>query len=100
MQRQRYKGEPMRLMNFLINSSDRGDVMIMKAGGSPVFVTTGAATGITHVYPTTATGQNGAIVMGGQTQNFKKNNPSDTTFYAICDTAGTADVLVSFVDGE
>lgn len=76
------------------------NVIVNNAGSSPVFVTTGSATGITHVYPTTTTGQNGAIVMGGQTQNFKKNNPSDTTFYAICDTAGTADVLVSFVDGE
>lgn len=76
------------------------NVIVNNAGSSPVFVTTGAATGITHVYPTTATGQNGSIVLSSQTQTFKKNNPTDNTIYLICDTGGTADVLISFVDGE
>ena len=76
------------------------NVLVHNAGTSPVFVQTGAATGVTHVYPTTGTGQSGSIVLGGQSQVYKKNNPTDSTFYAICDTGLSADILISLVDGE
>lgn len=76
------------------------NVIISNVGASPIFCQTGPATGVTHVYPTTTTGQDGAPILSGQTQMYKKNNPTDNTFYVICDTGGTADVLVSFVDGE
>lgn len=80
-------------------STQSKNVIISNDGPHAVFCQTGPATGITHVYPTTTTGQDGAIVLSGQTQTYKKNNPTDNTFYAICDT-GTADVLISFVNGE
>jgi len=75
------------------------NIIFHNAGTSPVFVQTGVS-GLTIVYPTTSTGQNGSIVMGGQSQNYKKNNPTDTTVYAICDTGLSTDLLFSAVEGE
>lgn len=75
------------------------NIIITNNGPSAVFVQSGGV-GLTIVFPTTSTSQNGSVILAGQTQNFKKNNPTDSTLYTICDTSGTADVYFSSVDGE
>lgn len=75
------------------------NILIHNNGSNTVFVQTGAA-GLTLVFPTTSTGQDGAIILAGQSQVYEKNNPTDNTLYAICDTALSSDIFISLTNAE
>lgn len=65
---------------------------------NPAFVNSGSSS-ITVTFPTTGTGQNGAIIQPGQTFTYMKNNAADTHLGIIC-AAGTPTLYIQSADGE
>lgn len=73
--------------------------LILKNGGSnAVFVNSGPST-TTVVFPTSATGQNGAVILPGEIATYMKNNPADTHLATICDTGLSTTLYIQSGEG-
>jgi hypothetical protein len=73
-------------------------LILKNLGTNACFVNSGAATD-TIDYPTTTTGQNGALIAPGEMCTYSKNNDSDPALCCICDTGLTTTLSIQSVDG-
>jgi len=73
-------------------------IILKNAGSNAVFVNSGNST-TTVVFPTTTTGQNGAVILPGEISTYAKNNAADTHLATICDAGLTTTLYIQTGEG-
>lgn len=82
-----------------LGTNNAMNVIIYNSGTNAAFVNSGKGD-IAVAYPTTGTGQYGAVIQPAATFTYEKNNASDTHLAVICDTGLTTTLNIQSVNGE